>query len=311
MNVSFVMPVFNSGAYLEAAVQSIFDNRCPGVQLELLLVDDCSTDPLTCDLLKSMEGMSGVRVVRHAANGGPAKARNSGMKAASSEWIAFLDADDLLSLGTMALRCALIAQHPEIRWLAGDMLEMRRIGELTHCHSFVVDSRHGAEIEPGIFKLAKPLTQLVQWPMLPQMGTMMLRRDLLQEIGGMDETLMYGEDNYFCLLASALADLYWITQPSVHLRRHHNSMTKDTLRLACESPRYTARLMRDARLRPIRKQLRWQHAAALRHMARVSLRFDLLWQARRAALQSLFWTPNSIVGLRLFLQTWSSKAGRT
>ena len=302
MKVSVVMPVFNAGRFLPIAVESVANNRCSGVNIELILVDDCSTDVLTQELLAGMEGSDWIKVVRHQQNGGPAKARNTALRHATGEWISFLDADDMMAPGTMAMRLALLEKHPNLDWLASDMLEMRKEGELTHRHNFSVNPACGEEIEPGVILIRNTLRELARWSTLPSLGTMLLRRTILDKVGGLDESLTYGEDVHFCLLVSSYAELAWVHEPWLHVRRHHESMTKDKLRLAQESPRHTARLLQDARMRPIRKELRWHHAAELRQLARVALSRNLRGMALVAALKSLRWTPNSSAGVRLVLQ---------
>lgn len=309
MKVSFIIPVFNAGPFLTDALNSIFENACDGIELEIVAVDDCSTDPYTLTLLSELEKGTRVRVLRHKKNGGPARARNTGIRAASGEWIAFLDADDMLAPGTMEIRSHAISKHPQIQWLAGDMLEMRRFGELTHYKSFAVSTNDGDQIVPGIYELKRPIKKLVSWNMLPVMGSMMLRRDLVNKVGLFDETLIFGEDIHFCLVTSHYADMYWVEKPCLYLRRYHESMTKDLLRLARESPRYTRRLLSEPRLREIRKQLRWQHAASLRQLSKVSLIHNDRFRAFHAALSAILWTPNDMKSFRSLFNACFTKQG--
>jgi glycosyltransferase involved in cell wall biosynthesis len=301
MKVSFIVPVFNSGPFLTEAVNSIRLNASQQVELEILLVDDCSSDPETLAILSGLSSEPGVKIFRHEQNGGPSKARNTGLLAATGEWIAFLDSDDLLAPEAMKLRLQIIAAHPHIQWLAGDMLEMRSPGVLSHHKSFSVSAADGAEIFPGVFELKQPLEKLVTWGALPVLGSMMLRQELIKKIGLFDQTLAYGEDVCFCFEAAYYADLYWVKEPSLYLRRHHESMTTDKLRLATESPRYTRRLLGDPKFRKIHRQLRWQHAAGLRQSAKVSLAHDLRLQAIWAAMRSVAWAPNDMKSFRSLL----------
>lgn len=309
MKVSFVVPVFNADAYLDLAVASIDDNRCDGVDIEIILVDDCSTSADTVARLATLAARPGVTLVRHAVNGGPAAARNTGIATARGDWIAFLDADDLLAPGTMALRQGLVQARPELRWLAGDMLEMRRIDELTHCHAYAVGPRNATLVAPGCYLLPRPTAELVAWSSLPVLGSMMVHRSVIDAIGPFDPKMIYGEDIFFCLVASTYADLYWVEQPCLYLRRHHESMMKNVLRLARESPRYTGRLVAEPRLKAIRKQLRWQHAAALRQSSKVFLAHRLRLAALKSALLSILWTPNDMNSLRSIARACFGKAG--
>ena len=91
MRVSAIIPVFNRAATVGAALRSILDQ--PSVPLEVVVVDDGSAD----DLAGALAPFAGapLRVIRHPANAGAAAARNTGIAAASGEWIALLDSDDV------------------------------------------------------------------------------------------------------------------------------------------------------------------------------------------------------------------------
>lgn len=90
--ISIIVPVYNTGAYLEACVESIVRQDYPN--LEIILVDDGSKDEATirkCDELQSK--YENVSVV-HQQNGGSASARNHGIKLARGKYIGFIDSDD-------------------------------------------------------------------------------------------------------------------------------------------------------------------------------------------------------------------------
>jgi GT2 family glycosyltransferase/SAM-dependent methyltransferase len=89
--VSVVIPCFNLGAYLDEAVQSVLAQTRQ--DLELLVVDDGSDDPVTQHLLASYRRPR-TRIIR-TANRGVSAARNTGLEEARGRYVSFLDADDL------------------------------------------------------------------------------------------------------------------------------------------------------------------------------------------------------------------------
>ncbi len=95
MDVSIIIPCYNSGKYLREAVESTckLDGR-EKYEIELIIVDDGSTDPYTLQVLAELEQQS-VRVI-HRSNGGPAAARNTGVDHSSGRYIVFLDSDNIL-----------------------------------------------------------------------------------------------------------------------------------------------------------------------------------------------------------------------
>lgn len=92
IDISIIMPVYNSEKYLEQTINSVLSQDYPS--FELILVDDGSTDnsPAICD--KFAKSNSRV-VVIHKDNGGICNARNTGLKRATGKYIGFCDNDDL------------------------------------------------------------------------------------------------------------------------------------------------------------------------------------------------------------------------
>ncbi len=93
MMISVIVPVYNAEKYLGKCVNSILNQDYKDI--ELILVDDGSKDssPAMCDEFAKQDKR--IKVV-HKENGGPAKARNTGLDIAKGEYIAFVDSDDWL-----------------------------------------------------------------------------------------------------------------------------------------------------------------------------------------------------------------------
>ena len=106
--ISFVVPVYNAAAFLETCVKSL---RVQNVELEIILVDDGSTDEsgAICDRYAALD--SRIRVI-HKPNGGPSEARNIGIEAATGKYIWFVDSDDWIEpdAGEIMLKAAESAQ---------------------------------------------------------------------------------------------------------------------------------------------------------------------------------------------------------
>lgn len=92
--VSVIVPVYNAEKYLRECVESVLCQTLS--DLELILVDDGSTDssPALCDAYAAQDAR--VKVI-HKPNGRAASARNAGLRAATGEYVAFVDADDWVS----------------------------------------------------------------------------------------------------------------------------------------------------------------------------------------------------------------------
>jgi glycosyltransferase involved in cell wall biosynthesis len=292
MKISWVVPVFNSGVFLSEALESIARNKVDNVEFEILVVDDCSTDPKTLEILDQLKLQKSVIVIRQVKNSGPACARNKGIENASGDWIGFLDSDDILAPGSVPYKLEAIKENPDIKWFAGEMLEIKMPGEYTHCNSFPLAIQSGTLQSPELYKIEKPLKKLGSWIHLPVFGTMLLRKDLMAQIGPINEKLIYGEDIHFCLAAASLADLYWVAKPGLFLRRYHESMVRNLVKGALGAPKSSLVCLKDKRLSSIRKELRWTHVANLRRAASVLLDSGHKKMAFMFALKSVLWGFN-------------------
>ncbi len=87
--ISAVIPAFNAAAVVGRAIESALKQSIPPT--EVLVIDDGSTDQ-TAEVVASYA--TSVKLLRRPQNGGPGAARNTGIRAASGDWIALLDADD-------------------------------------------------------------------------------------------------------------------------------------------------------------------------------------------------------------------------
>ena len=104
--ISVIVAAYRAVATLDAALQSVVTQSLS--DWECLIVDDASDDG-TFERACEWEGKDRrFRVLRTAANGGPALARNLGLQAARGEWITVLDADDAFEIDRLItlLRCA-------------------------------------------------------------------------------------------------------------------------------------------------------------------------------------------------------------
>ena len=92
--ISVIVPVYKVEPYLDRCVKSVVDQTFS--DLEIILVDDGSPDncPAMCDAWAARD--SRVRVI-HKPNGGLSDARNTGMAAATGEYISFVDSDDWIA----------------------------------------------------------------------------------------------------------------------------------------------------------------------------------------------------------------------
>ena len=91
--VSVIMPAYNSEVFISESIQSVINQTYPN--WELLVIDDASSDSTKKIAEKFSSEDSRIRFFQNSSNSGTHHSRNRGIKAASGDFIAFLDADDL------------------------------------------------------------------------------------------------------------------------------------------------------------------------------------------------------------------------
>ena len=91
MDISVIIPVYNVENYLKRCVDSILCQD--GISLEIILVDDGSTDSSGKMCEEYVTSHSNITCL-HISNSGPATAKNKGYDMATGNYVAFIDSDD-------------------------------------------------------------------------------------------------------------------------------------------------------------------------------------------------------------------------
>jgi glycosyltransferase involved in cell wall biosynthesis len=116
---SVVVPTYNRAGIINRTIQSVLDQSLQ--EFELIIVDDGSTDN-TRRVVESFRD-SRIRYIVQEASGGPAKPRNRGIEEAQSEWICFLDSDDLFLPDKLARVHETIGKYPEASVFCHNLVE--------------------------------------------------------------------------------------------------------------------------------------------------------------------------------------------
>lgn len=192
MKVSVIVPTHNRAHTLARALDSVLQQTRAAD--EIIVVDDGSDDG-THTLL---EQYPQVRVLRQD-NRGVSAARNAGIRAASGDWLALLDSDDEWLADKLALQCALITANPSFRLCHGNERWLRNGEPLKQLKKH----RKGGG---DIFTDCLPLCVISP-------SAVMLKRDLLDEVGLFDETLPACEDYDLWLRICAREAVLYVEQP--------------------------------------------------------------------------------------------------
>ena len=198
--VSVIIPVYNRAHTLGRAVQSVLKQTFR--DFEIIVVDDGSRDAT----MPTVEGFhdSRVRFLRHEQNRGAAAARNTGIRVARGEYLAFLDSDDEWLPEKLSDQIAL--------------LEDPAAGCLLSCSGFFTVV-HGSEREYLPARVSS-WSRRLHWICDISPGTtLVVHRDCLLKVGLLDEEFRRYEDWDWMLRLSTVYELVVVEKPLARVYR--------------------------------------------------------------------------------------------
>ena len=199
--VSIVIPCFNAGKLLQETLDSVLPLL--GKEVEVVVVNDGSTDPITLAILQRHANSF---CVLNTENKGLSAARNAGIRQAKGKYIYPLDADDRANLAFINEACELLQKND-----ACDIVFANRI-------------HFGEE---SLLWEAK-LDQTKQWYVNRIPATALYRKELWERVGGYDESMVKGyEDWEFWLHALVIgAKFFKAKNPAYWYRVRSQSMVR-------------------------------------------------------------------------------------
>lgn len=271
--VSVVMPCYNAAAHVEEAVASVMAQTLPDV--ELILVDDGSTDSSPA-IVERLAGDHPGRIrVEVQANAGPYAARNRGLAMARGDFVAFLDADD---------------------WWAPDCLEKlhRALADdpaaaLAYCgwQNVGLPGPRGEPYVPPDYELedkaARFLRAAAPWPI----HAALVRRSVIDEVGGFDLDLPTCMDYDLWLRIAVARPIRHVPEVLAYYRHHTGGQITST----------QWRQARNSWL--VKRKFVRQHPREVAHLSPVQLRdlidggllrrgYDNFWRRDLESAQRIF-----------------------
>jgi len=212
--VSVVVPVYNGERFLDAALESIQaqDYR----RIEIIVVNDGSTDR-TADIAQAVKG---IRYL-YQSNQGPAAARNAGMGLARGEFIAFLDADDLLAPNKVDVQVAYLMSHPEVGCAVARQVVFYEPGIEPPRWLSETEAKDEPHVGPAPPNRRRAM-QVVRNGLLAAM----VRRDIVARLGGFNPVLNSAEDVEWLLhLWEAGVEIVVVPEAILYRRLHGGNLT--------------------------------------------------------------------------------------
>lgn len=288
---SIIIPVRNAGQYLSEAVESILRqpecNDC-----EILVIDDHSDDIETQTVLRGLAARSDtIRVLNNTGARGASPTRNVGLAAASADWVAFLDADDVWTPGSLKHRMTLVDAHPDVDWHAGHYLFWDPDGTFSPGISARADCLQPAFASGRPIRVQRPVETFIGETII-HLGGVVARKSAVHDVGGFNEKLWIRNDWYFYLCMATRSDLVFSPVVFMHHRREGaGRLTTSPATRTALYCRASILAFFDPRFSKHRRRLRWRIVSDYRTLSRTNASLGNKWRSRRLAAAGLLWAP--------------------
>jgi glycosyltransferase involved in cell wall biosynthesis len=216
--ITVIIPTYNRASMIRESVASVL--RQTFTDFEIIVVDDGSTD----NTKAVVESFKDPRIKYiYQENRGASAARNTGIEASSSEYVAFLDSDDVYIDNAIENALKYLELYPDVGFCYGQCHMSRLGGEVyrTRISHFHKKST-----------VIKPLTQVKELLAIDcpiTLSTLTVRRTCLIEIGGFNEDLVVAEDWHVFIKLAKKYPAFYIAEP-LTIQRHHNKQLRHLIK---------------------------------------------------------------------------------
>jgi glycosyltransferase involved in cell wall biosynthesis len=279
--VSVIIPAYNHAHYLPGAIQSVLDQTYQ--DFEILVVDDGSTDN-THEVVQRYAD-SRIRYI-YQENRGLAASRNTGLRGARGDYVAFLDADDMFLPGKLAVQVAWFEAHPSCGMVLSGYYIVNEQGQrIRTCTPWT--SIPALEIKDFLFM--NPV---------PPVAVLIARR-WIDRVGGFDERFRRIEDWDLSLrLVYAGCRVEWAKEIVSCYRLSPGQMTKDATAQKSVSLQVADKFFRQENLTPDLKMLETEvYTRIYVHFAPQEYGFGQCEAAKESVAQAVRLTPD-LLGTR-------------
>jgi len=205
-SVSVIIPTRNRATMVCTAIESVLKQQGDGIELEVIVIDDGSTDN-TLDVLQRFP------VICLKGKGqGVSSARNMGLEAATGEFIAFLDDDDAWNTGYPHTQVEFLKQHPEFGAVVSQIM--------------MADENLNPTYGPfPDYTLPSGWVFDALLYYVPGVASTLVRSSIVRNIGGFDPTLRGSEDWDWILRIAKRYQIGFVPEVSMLVRQHTHGRT--------------------------------------------------------------------------------------
>ncbi len=265
-----VIPCYNYGHYLPSCVRSIVEQ--PGVDVEVLIIDDCSTDGSAAVAVDLGRQYANVSVVCHEVNQGHVATYNEGIDWATGDYFILISSDDLLAEGSLERARAVFDEHPNVGLVYGPVAPFATEADIGEQQPATVTTT----IAPGrrwIRQFCRIGENLTRSP------EVVLRTSVQKTIGHYDARLGHAGDMHMWLRAAMISDVAHVRGGvQAFYRIHGQNMSRTMFAARLEQLRQLQLTFTDA-FASATDPRAWEHEE---RMAQVAVAKLTLWEGSKA-----------------------------
>lgn len=251
--VSIILPVYNGEKYLAAAIKSILHQTYRN--LELIIVDDCSTDESSQIAKSYAETDRRIRVFRNRKNVKLPRSLNNGFRVATGDLFTWTSDDNILKPDAIEAMVDVFEKNSNVDFVYADIIPIDENGEINKkCHVYL----NGEIDDIYVFN--------------PILACFLYKRTVHERLGGYDPKLFLCEDyDFWVRTYESGFNMYHLKKRLYFYRVHNNSLTANkqkehaviTLKLLCKN---------------LFKENRWVQKKKI--LSEIHEYVKLLWQSR-------------------------------
>jgi len=215
---SVIIPLYNKENFVLNTIKSVWTQTF--TDYEIIIIEDCSTDK-SLEIVSKIENDT-IRIIRHKKNKGLSASRNTGIKNANANYLAFLDADDLWKEDYLQELFQLTNDFPEAQLFATNYEEFYFNNKILVPENNSKNLKNNSLIR-DFFEIS--LAQPLYCP-----SSFCVEKSIFETVGYYDETITFGEDVDFNIRANNEFLLAYSKKPLVqYLILSENQITQSKL----------------------------------------------------------------------------------
>ncbi len=219
--ISVIMPAYNAEKYIEASILSVIGQTY--TNWELIIVNDGSVDGTLSIAEGYQQKDKRIRVITQQ-NMRLAAARNTGIKNAKGDWVAFLDSDDIWHMDKLEKQVLVSREQRDVDFI--------------YTNGWIFNEDNMQDLTPyptvcGRYCARQMYNAIYKNNYIPVLSVM-LRADIIKKIGfSEDRAFFYGCEDWDCWLKLARNEVnfYGLDEPLFYYRRHGNNMSNKGLEM--------------------------------------------------------------------------------